>query len=221
MKSKECQKAHWNEHKPHCVLNVEMSKRAEAMGSDYSDRLKAIGKWCDVFSIPIGNASASALDIMNHPQNIGKSSILFSSIPACSWISDEFVLVIYVDFLPTAKAPYTHDIVDAAVLPLAELRARALQISQQQLELFERNLSPRPGMIRVLLLDRRFPWSYTTPFVPPRDIKSWRRDPLWFEHLQRNVTRPGLPVRPRESVPDPLKADAQLDSTLKHVAKTE
>ncbi|KAJ7470132.1 hypothetical protein B0H11DRAFT_2041503 [Mycena galericulata] len=202
--SKECQKAHWKEHKPHCVLNAEMSKKAEALGSDYSDRLKAIGKWCDAFSIPIGAASASALSIMTHPERI-----------------DEFVLVIYVDFLgPAAKAPYTHDIVDAAVLPLDELRARALKVSQQQLEVFERNLSPRPGMIRVLLVDRRFPWSYTTPFVPPKNILSWRRDPLWFEHLQMAVTRPGHPIRPRETVPDPLKVDG-LDATLMHLAKTE
>lgn len=97
---------------------------------------------------------------------------------------DEFVLVIYVDFLgPAAKAPYTHDIVDHEVLPLDDLRARALKISQQQLDTFERNLAPRPGVIRVLLIDRRFPWSYTTPFAVPSNIRQWSRDMLWFEHL--------------------------------------
>ncbi|KAJ7131828.1 hypothetical protein C8R43DRAFT_1133503 [Mycena crocata] len=179
--TKECQKAHWKAHKPHCVLNVEMSKKAAAMGPDYSDRLKAIGKWCDIFSVPIGAASASAMDIMNRPENI-----------------DKFVLVIYVDFLPTAKAPYTHDIVDAGLVPLSVLREQALAISAEQLEQFERNSSPRPGMIRVMLADRRFPWSYTTPFVVPSDIARWERDPLWFEHLQMSVTRPGQPLRARE-----------------------
>ncbi|KAJ7775332.1 hypothetical protein B0H16DRAFT_1506984 [Mycena metata] len=197
--SKECQKAHWKEHKPHCVLNAEMAKKSEDLGSDYSIRLKAIGKWCDAFSIPIGIASASALDIMNHPGHL-----------------DEFVLVIYVDFIPGAKPPYTFDVVDAEIIPLDILRARALQVSQQQLELFERNLAPRPGVLRVLLLDRRFPWSYTTPFVPPRDIAQCLRDPLWFEHLQMFVTHPGHPVRPRERAPMP---DIDLlDARLKHFA---
>ncbi|KAJ6572459.1 hypothetical protein DFH09DRAFT_1362428 [Mycena vulgaris] len=191
--SKECQKAHWKEHKPYCLLNVEMAKRADDLGADYSDRLKAIGKWCDAFSVPIGAASASALDIMTHPEHI-----------------DEFVLIIYVDFLgPTAKPPHTHAIVDASALPLAPLRSRALAISQAQLEQFERNLAPRPGMIRVLLLDRAFPWSYTTPFVVPSNIKQWRRDGQWFEHLQMAVTRPGEMVRRREEVRlDKAEADA-------------
>ncbi|KAJ6605571.1 hypothetical protein DFH09DRAFT_1121631 [Mycena vulgaris] len=161
-----------------------MVRRADALGADYSDRFRAIGKWCEMFSLPIGAASASALDIMNHPEHI-----------------DEFMLVIYVDFLgATAKPPYTHAIVEAAALPLAPLRSRALAISQAQLEQFERNLAPRPGVIRVLLLDRTFPWSYTTPFRPPSDVKQWRRDRLWFKHLQMAVTRPGEKVRRREEV---------------------
>ncbi|KAJ7761261.1 hypothetical protein DFH07DRAFT_1059898 [Mycena maculata] len=192
--SRECQKAHWKKHKPHCVMNVELSKRAEALGSDCSDRLKAIRKWCDVFSIPIGIACVSALDIMNHPER-----------------TDKFLLFIYVHFLPAAKPPYTHEIVDARVLPVADLRSK---IPQQRLELFDSTTSPRPGMISVLLRDPGFPWNYTKPFVPPTDVLSWRRDPLWLECLQMRVTHPSQPIRPRESIPD------SLDATLEQIAKS-
>ncbi|KAJ7661755.1 hypothetical protein B0H17DRAFT_1093865 [Mycena rosella] len=180
--SKECQKAHWKAHKPYCVSNAELARQAAELGPDYSDSLTAIGKWCDAFSVPIGAASASALNLMNYPERI-----------------DDFVLVIYVDFLgPSAKAPHTHDIVDADVLPLDALLAHARGILLDKAAIFERNLAPRPGMIRVLLRDRRYPWSYTTPFVVPRNIREWLYDPLWFEHLQICVTRPGRPVRPRD-----------------------
>ncbi|KAJ7290537.1 hypothetical protein C8J57DRAFT_1276084 [Mycena rebaudengoi] len=171
--SKECQKVHWKEHKPHCVLNVELAAKAAQLGSDYSDRLKAIAKWCDVFSIPIGKAAANALDIMHRPERV-----------------DAFVFVIYVSFLGSAKAPFTHKIVSASCIPLDELRERALKISQEQLEKFERNLAPRPGVMRVLLLDPDFPWSYTSPFMVPSDIRRWRHDPLWYEHLQMGVMPP-------------------------------
>ncbi|KAK7050701.1 MYND-type domain-containing protein, partial [Favolaschia claudopus] len=182
--SKECQKAHWKEHKPYCQSNIERAKQAEALGPDYSEQLKAIGKWCDDFSIPIGCASASALDLMHHPEHV-----------------DSYVLIIYVDYLgPTAKSPYTHDIIDAEVLPLATLRLKALSISPEQLESFDRNLAPRPGMMRILLLDRKYPWSYTTPFMLPSDIRLAPRDERWFEHLQMCVTRPGRKVRERERV---------------------
>jgi hypothetical protein len=53
------------------VLNVELAAKAAQLGSDYSDRLKAIAKWCDVFSIPIGKAAANALDIMHRPERVG------------------------------------------------------------------------------------------------------------------------------------------------------
>jgi hypothetical protein len=48
-----------------------MAKKAEALGPDHSDQLKAISKWSDHFSVVIGGASAHAMDIMNHPERIG------------------------------------------------------------------------------------------------------------------------------------------------------
>lgn len=69
--SKGCQKAHWKIHKLDCRLNVEMAKKAEALGPDHIDQLKAISKWSDHFSVVIGGASAHAMDIMNHPERIG------------------------------------------------------------------------------------------------------------------------------------------------------
>ncbi|KAJ7148481.1 hypothetical protein C8R43DRAFT_952587 [Mycena crocata] len=154
-KTKECQRAHWKMHKPDCVLNVQTSKKAEAMGPDYSHRHKAILKWFEIFSIPIGAASASALDVMNHPENM-----------------DKFAMIIYVDFLGSAaKGPYTYDVVDAGLVPLDIVDAglvpavdvlRELALARpQKLEQFGCN----PSSIHVWLADRNFPWSYTTPFV--------------------------------------------------------
>ncbi|KAJ7209446.1 hypothetical protein B0H12DRAFT_1157890 [Mycena haematopus] len=180
--SRECQKAHWKTHKVDCLTNVEMQKKAEALGPDYSQKLKAIGKWSDELSIPIGAASVSALNVMGRRENI-----------------DDYVLIIYVEFLgSSAKAPYTHDVVDAEVVPLPFLRAMALAAGDRPIAQFESDLSPRPGMMRVLLLERTFPWSYTTPFSLPDDVSQWQRNPRWFEDLQASVTRPGRSVRPRQ-----------------------
>ncbi|KAF7360947.1 hypothetical protein MSAN_01124800 [Mycena sanguinolenta] len=179
--SKECQKAHWKSHKVDCLKNAELQKKAEALGPDYSEKLKAIGKWSDQLSIPIGAASMSALNVMGRRENI-----------------DEFVVIIYVEFLPNSKAPYTHDVVDAEVVPLDYLRAMALTSGERPLAQFESDLSPRPGMMRVLLLERTFPWSYTTPFTIPDEVSHWPRNPQWFSDLQAAVTRPGQP-RPSAS----------------------
>ncbi|KAJ7486991.1 hypothetical protein FB451DRAFT_1554123 [Mycena latifolia] len=179
--SKECQKAHWKSHKPHCQLNASLAAQAAEMGPDYSARLAAIGKWCDMFSVPLGAASASALNLMTYPER-----------------ADEYVLVICLDFLPGGKAPYTHDIVDAAIVSLSALLTWARSVSLEKAATFEASLAPRPGVIRVLLRDRGFPGSYTTPFVVPSNIKEWLYDPLWFEHLQICVTKPGRKVRARE-----------------------
>ncbi|KAJ7676189.1 hypothetical protein B0H17DRAFT_1080486, partial [Mycena rosella] len=152
--SKECQKAHWKAYKPYCVSNAELARQAAELGPDYSDSLTAIGK--------------CALNLMNYPERMEQP------------IAEPRQTVPCFDFLgPSAKAPHTHDIVDADVLPLDALLAHARGILLDKAAIFERNLAPRPRMIRVLLRDRRFPWSYTTPFV--------------FEHLQMCVTRPGRP----------------------------
>ncbi|KAJ6453972.1 hypothetical protein C8R45DRAFT_1192431 [Mycena sanguinolenta] len=196
--SKECQKAHWKSHKVDCVKNTELQKKAEALGPDYSEKLKAIGKWSDQLSIPIGAASMSALNVMGRRENIGawlELGYLYISLESAI---DEFVAIIYVEFLPNAKAPYTHDVVDAEVVPLDYLRAMAVASGERPLAQFESDLSPRPGMMRVLLLERTFPWSYTTPFTIPDDVSHWPRNPQWFSDLQAAVTRPGQPVRPRQ-----------------------
>ncbi|KAJ6572470.1 hypothetical protein DFH09DRAFT_1362437 [Mycena vulgaris] len=160
---KECPKTDWKARKPYCLLIVEMAQRA-----DYSDRPKAIGEWCDAFSLPIGAVSASALDIMTHPEHI----------------------VIYLGFLgPTAKPPRTHPITSASasasasasVLPLAPLGLRAppspnpSRAQRRAAAGHDPRFAPRP----------RLSWSYTTPFVVPRDIARWRQDAPWLEHLRK------------------------------------
>lgn len=57
-------------------------------------------------------------------------------------------------------------------------------------------------MVKVLLLDWRFPWSYTMPFLIPPNVRSFPRDGMWLNHLQMSVTRPGKRVRAREVVPN-------------------
>ncbi|KAJ7447505.1 hypothetical protein B0H11DRAFT_2082368 [Mycena galericulata] len=187
--SKECQKAHWKNHKTHCAINKAALIKAKSLGPDYSDRHTAIGKWSTDFITQIGMAASSAMDIFHHPERIGDS-----------------FLVIYVDFLgTTAKAPYTYDVVDAAVKSLESLRAHARKtLSPLLARDFMQINTPIPGMLRVLYFDCRVPWSYSADFVAP-DAANLRRlrqfyDPLWFEHLQKSVTRPGQRVRPRETV---------------------
>ncbi|KAJ6572469.1 hypothetical protein DFH09DRAFT_1312758 [Mycena vulgaris] len=142
--SKECQKAHWEAHKPYYVFNVEIAKRADDLGADYSDRLKAIGK--------------CAFDIMNHLEHIDASP--FPSFFPLIYVYGA-VLVIYLEFLGPSKPPHTHAIVDAAAL--LRLRAppplRPVHLPIPALTV-KRNLAPRPGVIRVLLLNRALPCAF-------------------------------------------------------------
>ncbi|KAJ7450183.1 hypothetical protein FB451DRAFT_1186957 [Mycena latifolia] len=81
------------------------------------------------------------------------------------------------DFLPSAKPPHAHDIVDAAVLPFSHLRAQAPAISQEELDSFEATFAARRGMVRVALVHRQFPGSCALAFLPPRDLREWVYDP--------------------------------------------
>jgi hypothetical protein len=61
-----------------------MAKKADTLGPDYSVRLKAIGKWCDQFSIPIGAAALNALELMKHPERVGAFVSSSINIPQIS-----------------------------------------------------------------------------------------------------------------------------------------
>ncbi|KAJ6572483.1 hypothetical protein DFH09DRAFT_1362442 [Mycena vulgaris] len=101
-------------------------------------------------------------------------------------------------------------------VPLGAAGASALDIMTHpdHIAQFERNLALRAGFIRMLVLDRGFPWSYTTPFVVPRNIARWRRDAGWLKHLRWAVTRQAAPLVHKSaaaaaslsiSAPPPLK----------------
>ncbi|KAJ7874321.1 hypothetical protein B0H14DRAFT_2718304 [Mycena olivaceomarginata] len=181
--SKACQKAHWEKHKPHCLQNAQCLNVVKSLGPDYTVRVKPLRRWAEDFGGPIGVAAFSALNIVNHPERIGNH-----------------ILIIYVDFLGTAaKAPYTHDVVDAEVLSVNDLTRK---VNPPDREPFLRLHTPLLGKIRVLLRDLRFPWSHPMNFLlPPADaVHRFGLDPSWFEHLQIAVTRAGQPIRPREAV---------------------
>ncbi|KAJ6587388.1 hypothetical protein B0H10DRAFT_2197832 [Mycena sp. CBHHK59/15] len=138
------------------------------MGPDYIDRRKAMDKWSNLFSIFISMAALSALDIMHRPERI-----------------ETFLFHIDISFLgPTAKPPYTYSIVSAKCIPLHEARALAAKISPEEFAA----LALLPGMVRVQMWDKDFPWLHLTPFVVPKGIVKWERDLDWFANLQKSVT---------------------------------
>ncbi|KAJ7656734.1 hypothetical protein DFH06DRAFT_1198391 [Mycena polygramma] len=184
--SRECQKAHWKTHKPDCAENVQATTIAQSLGPEYTVRLPALRKWSQDFGIHIGSAAASALDILSHRERIATT-----------------MLVLYLDFLGTAAGTrYTHDIVNAEVLSIDDLAREWHGLVPQLLEQLVSVHTPIPGRLRVILLDLRFPWAYPMNFILPSEdyLRRGVLDPLWFEHLQKSVTRPGRPTRPREDV---------------------
>ncbi|KAJ7939105.1 hypothetical protein B0H13DRAFT_2300837 [Mycena leptocephala] len=163
-----------------CLQNAQCLNVAISLGPDYTVRVKPLRRWAEDFGGPIGVAALSALNIVNHPERIGNH-----------------ILIIYIDFLGTAaKAPYTHDIVDAEVLSVNDLTRK---VHPPDREPFLRLHTPLLGKIRVLL---RFSWSHPMNFLlPPADaVHRLGLDPSWFEHLQIAVTHAGQPIRPRGAV---------------------
>ncbi|CAK5266832.1 unnamed protein product [Mycena citricolor] len=175
--SRECQKSHWKEHKSYCEMNKEIVRKAAGRGSEYTARLKSIGKWSDVWGAVVGTASAHALDISAHPENI-----------------DQLVLLLHVSYVPRAKPPYTHILYAHTTIPLDALRvylsSPPWSLPAPTLKQFEQSLAPRPDMIRVLLVDKEAGWTYTTPFLVPPNMKPWPRDPNWFHTLKHMVSPP-------------------------------
>jgi hypothetical protein len=69
--SRECQKAHWKQHKQYCEINVEIKQTREAMGGWIEERQKTFEKWCDKYSQPIASAALSALEVMIDRERTG------------------------------------------------------------------------------------------------------------------------------------------------------
>ncbi|KAJ7676706.1 hypothetical protein DFH06DRAFT_1168858 [Mycena polygramma] len=188
--SRECQRAHWKKHKPDCGENVEARNVAKVLGPEYVVRLPALQKWSEDFGMHIGAAAGSALDILKHRERIASTIVVF-----------------YLDFLgPSAKAPYTHDVVNAEVVSLEDLTRKHCIVPHLLAEFLHLH-APRPDRHRIILLDVRFPWPYPLNFVvPPQAIfdqlalNRVRLEPRWFEELQRKTTRPGRLLRPRETI---------------------
>jgi hypothetical protein len=56
--------------------------------------------------------------------------------------------------------------------------------------IIERDLAPRPGMLRILVIDDGLPSPldlYTLPFDVDEDISQCPKDPLWLTHLRWSV----------------------------------
>ncbi|KAJ7611144.1 hypothetical protein DFH06DRAFT_1245430 [Mycena polygramma] len=148
--SRQCQKAHWKRHKPGCAANVHTADIATSLGPDYSIRLPALQKWSADFGVHIGAAGASALDMLHHRERMVDT-----------------MLILYLEFLgTTARAPYTHDLVNAEVISVDDL-LRDHEITPQIREPLLTVHTPLPGRLRVLLLDVQFPWAFPMNFLPP------------------------------------------------------
>ena len=71
--SRECQKAHWKQHKQYCSANVEIQRTREALGGWIAERQRTFEKWCNKYSQSIASAALSALEIMKDRDRTGKT----------------------------------------------------------------------------------------------------------------------------------------------------
>jgi len=181
--SKTCQKAHWNEHKPFCLANVRLHNESKAMGPEYSGKLKALGKWCDDFAGLVANCGINALELMKDRER-----------------TESFVFVVYIKASDDPKPPYTFTVKDALCMPMeAVYRMYGIPnpsgMPPDVLALVDRQLSPRPKMMRVILLDEVLPWPHTSPFILPKDLAERVYEPRWLEML-RTFTQKSEGVHP-------------------------
>lgn len=58
------------------------------------------------------------------------------------------------------------------------------EVPKELLAYIECQLAPRPKMMRVILLDEKLPWPYTSPFILPKDIEERKYEPRWLETLK-------------------------------------
>ncbi|KAJ7080241.1 hypothetical protein C8R44DRAFT_754398 [Mycena epipterygia] len=161
--SRECQRAHWKEHKPQCNLNVELLARLERFGPAHSGCVRGLAKWSKAFSKSMGLAGLSALDLMNHPEN-----------------SQTSILYIELSFIADAKPPYIYSLALAksvAMEDVPETVSRGISLE----------MLPIPRMFQILLRDQDFPWVYTVPTFIPEGTDRLPRDSEWLLHFQEIV----------------------------------
>lgn len=181
--SKECQRAHWKEHKPHCKLNVELLAHLERLGPAHSGCVRGLAKWSKAFSKSMGLAALSALGLMTHPENSRASlSILPPTLVNLCLIFSPETSILYLELsvIADAKPPYIYSLAVAksvAMKDVPEMVSRGISLE----------MLPIPRMFQILVRDEDFPWVYTVPTFIPDGTERLPRDPQWLLHFQEVV----------------------------------
>jgi len=175
--SRECQKAHWKQHKQYCSANVEIQRTREALGGWIAERQRTFEKWCNKYSQSIASAALSALEIMKDRDR-----------------TETHVFLVYLDVVDLAslrttidKSRFDRSIREAHCVTVSEVHEMFDSRFHDGYRVIERVLAPRPRMLRILVIDDGLPSPldlYTLPFDVEENISHWPCDRQWLKHLK-------------------------------------
>jgi len=174
--ARECQKAHWKDHKPFCRVNVSIKRGREQMGTVVAERQRTFEKWCEHHSQHMSSAAVSALELMRDRER-----------------TDTHVFLVYVDVIEhistqaSSKPRFVRSVRDARCTALSEVHQMFDSRFIEGYATLERSLAPHPRLLRILVVDDGLPVPldlYTLPTDVGGDVSAVPFDPDWFVHLK-------------------------------------
>jgi len=175
--SRECQKAHWKEHKDFCAINVNIKQNRAKMGVVVAERQIAFEKWCIKNAQHVALASLSAMEIMRDRER-----------------AETHVFLLYLDVTCTeeasSKPKFVHSVRKAHCTTLSRVHQMFGSRFSEGTAILDRSLAPRPRLMRILAIDEGLPIPFDLYTLPTdlSDRDAHRTfDAQWFTRLKRSV----------------------------------
>jgi len=150
------------------------------MGGWIEERQKTFEKWCDKYSQPIASAALSALEVMIDRER-----------------TETHVFLVFLNVVDLAlfgatndKSRFDRSVRQAYCASMSQVHQMFDSKFHGGHAIIERDLAPRPGMLRILVIDDGLPSPldlYTLPFDFDDDINQCPVDPHWLTHLKQSV----------------------------------
>jgi len=176
--TKSCQKEHWKTHKPICGLTVRYGQRAESAG--VSERHKGLKAWVFKNVHKVALAGVTALGLHDNRER-----------------TETNVFVVYLDVVETPctgarrKLKMDHSIRNALCVPLEKVHEMFAHRFTGGSATLERDLAPRPRVLRILIIDDGLPPPldmFSSPMCLDEDVSRFRYlGPNWLAAFRRIV----------------------------------